>query len=317
MDERFHRLARLASNQYGLCSAAQLRECGYTRAAVQHLLARGLLERVTAGVFRLAGPALPWQGQIRAEQLSVGDRAVVSGRSAACLYGLEGFDHGRVVHLTVPAQCRPRPRPDVVFHRARDYDLVGRRWAQRVPVTSVPRLILDLCATEGNVAIPRRALHSARKRKLVTWGALDECLRGHARHGRPGIETFRWLLTRFSGKGSPESGFEDQLFERILAAGLPEPVIQYRTISGGRRRRIDLVYPAHRLLIECKGMRDHFTEEAFHGDPVRENELNIEGWTVLVFTWLEFDTAPGRVIDQIRRALKASDHLTNRSNAAS
>jgi very-short-patch-repair endonuclease len=317
MDGRFAELVRLAGNQYGLCTTAQLRQSGFTRSAVQHLLTSGPLERVRPGVFRLAGPPLPWQGRFRAAQLSVGDRALICARSAACLYGLDGFDAGRVIHLTVPWECRPRPRPDVIFHRACDFELAGRRWAQRVPVTSVPRLILDLCATEGNVAIPRRALHSARKKKLVSWGALDECLRRHAQRGRPGIEAFRWLLERHSGKGSPESGFEDLLFEALLAAGLPEPTIQYRTVSGGRRCRIDLVYETYRLLIECKGMRDHFTEEAFHGDPVRENELGIDGWTVLVFTWLEFSSAPGRVIDQIRRALQAKGHVTKSSRAAS
>ena len=40
-------------------------------------------------------------------------------------------------------------------------------------------------------------------------------------------------------------------------------------------------------------------------------------WTVLVFTWFEFSTAPGRVIEQIRRALQAKGHETNSSRAAS
>jgi very-short-patch-repair endonuclease len=194
----------------------------------------------------------------------------------------------------------------VVIHRASDYDQAGPCFRQRIPVTGVARLILDLCASERNLAVPRRALHSARKKNLVTWGALAHCLQTHARSGRSGIDTFRWLLDRFSGKGSPESGFEEALFDLIIAAGLPEPILQYRAVGRNGRYRIDLVWEAERVLIECKGRKDHLTDEAFENDPVRENALNLQGWTVLVFTWLRFITDPEGILAEVRRALAQS-----------
>jgi very-short-patch-repair endonuclease len=306
MDERFRELARLATKKYGLCTSAELVAVGFSRREVARLIRIGQFERVASGVIRIAGTPMPWQARILAEQLSVGDDALASHRSAACLYGLRDFDPGRVIHLTTPAHRRPRKRDNVIFHRSSDYDLAGVRRAQGVRVTGVPRLILDLCATERNLAIPRRALHSARKKHLVTWGALGDALEGHARKGRDGIETFRWLLERFSGKGSPESGFEDILFDHIVGAGLPEPILQYRTVAGGRRFRLDLVYETERVLIECKGRKDHLTDEAFENDPVRENALNLQGWTVLVFTWLRFITDPEGILAEIGQALAQS-----------
>jgi hypothetical protein len=182
-----------------------------------------------------------------AAQLAVGTDAVVSHRSAAALYGLEGFDQQRVVHLSIPAGRSPRKPTNVRLHRCFDYDLIAPGVRQGIPLTDPPRLILDLYASEPNPEVARRGLFSARKKKLTSWTALDECLRQHARHGRRGITKLRPDLELYSRIGCPETSFEDAISRMLMEAGLPEPELQHRVNTPGGRYRIDVAFPEFRV----------------------------------------------------------------------
>jgi very-short-patch-repair endonuclease len=50
-------------------------------------------------------------------------------------------------------------------------------------------------------------------------------------------------------------------------------------------RRRDVIWPAHRLVVEVDSRGFHDTTEAFERDRIRDNELTLAGWTVLRFTY--------------------------------
>jgi very-short-patch-repair endonuclease len=299
----FFLLAKLAEAQYGLVTLKQLDQLGVSRPMLARMLRTGRLVRVAPRVFLVHGAPFTWQRRVLAECLSVGPDAVVSHRSAAALYRLEGFDQLKVVHLSVPLHRQPRRRPDVRVHRSPDYDLIRRTVRQRIPVTDPARLLLDLYAAEPNRHVARRGLFSARKKNLVSWTELFECLEAHARPGRRGIRSCRADVELFSRIGCPETNFEDRIRELLAGAGLPEPHLQHWVTAGGRRYRLDLAYPDVRVGIEGRSKQEHFTDEAFESDPVRDANLATEGWLIIHVTWAQLHHDPDAVVRRLSRAL--------------
>ena len=307
------RLGSVAVGQHALITADQLTELEITRNQRAHLLATGYILKVAPHVYLLNGAPFTWQARIAAAWLAIGFRAVVSHRSAAALYALDGFDQQKVVHLSLPGELSPQRRKDVQFHRCRDFELIRPAWRQNILVTDPARLILDLYTSERNPEVARRGLFSARKKKLVTWAALEECLEQHARKGRRRMVGLRADLDLYRRTGCPETSFEDAIRQLLVDAGLPEPELQHWVVTPGGRFRIDVAYPEFRVGIEGKSKKDHFTDEAFESDPVRDSELGIAKWTVIHVTWAQLHDDPAGVIRRVRRALLSRGALLTAS----
>jgi very-short-patch-repair endonuclease len=260
------RMAAVAAGQHAHISLAQLTDLKVTRHQREHLLATGQIVRVAKDVYRLNGAPATWQSRIAGTQLAVGEDAIVSHRSAAALYGLDGFDQQRIVYVSVPIDRTPRKQKDVRVHRCADYKLIAAERRQNIPVTDPARLVLDLYASEANPEVARRGLFSVRKKKLATWTALDDCLKRHARQGRRGVTLLRADLERY---------------------------------------RIDVAYPGFRVGIEGKSRAEHLTDEAFETDPVRDADLAVAGWLIIHVTWAHLHNDPPGVVRRIRRALES------------
>ena len=91
-----HRLSELTQDQWGLVTRRQLGDAGFASSTVERLTAPGgVLERVSWGVYQLAGAPVPEHQELRAAwlQLTPGphawertpDQGVVSHRSAAVM----------------------------------------------------------------------------------------------------------------------------------------------------------------------------------------------------------------------------------------
>jgi very-short-patch-repair endonuclease len=303
------RLAEIASPQHALITLEQLGELKVTRHQRERLLATGEVIRVAHEVYRIGGAPFPWQARIAAMRLALGADAIVSHRSAAALYGLDGFDQQRVVHLSIPAARSPRKPPDVRLHRCFDYDLIQPEVRQSIPVTDPARLVLDLYAGERNPEVARRGLFSARKKKLVTWTALEGCLEQHARQGRRGITRLRADVELYRRIGCPETTFEDAIRQLLMDAGLPEPQLQHWVDTPGGRYRIDVAYPEFHVGIEGKSKAHHLTDDAFESDSVRDAELTIAGWIIIHVTWAQLHHDPAGVVRRVRRALQSRGAL--------
>ena len=303
MEESYRRFVAMAVGQHALVTNSQLDDLGIDRHERQRLLASGRLIRPAPRVLQINGTPLTWQGRTLAEALSAGDDAIVSHRSAATVYDLDGFDPLRIVHLTLPRGRRPARRRDVRPHLSLDYDLIRPASRQAIPVTDVARLLLDLYGWEPNREVARRGLFSARKKKLVTWTELAECLDAHARRGRRGIAAFREDLELYSRIGCPETTFEDAIRKLLMDAGLPEPELQYWVTANGHRYRIDVAYPEFKVGVEGKSKAHHLTDETFESDSVRDADLAIAGWIIIHVTSAQRRADPVGVVRRIERAL--------------
>jgi very-short-patch-repair endonuclease len=296
-------MAAIAARQHGHITLHQLDELKVTRHQRAHLVVTGHIVRVARDVYQLNGVPTTWQSRIAAAQLAV------SHRSAAALYGLDGFDQQRIVHLSIPSCRSPRKASNVRLHRCADYELIVAERRQNITVTDPARLVLDLYASEANPEVARRGLFSVRKKKLASWTALDECLQRHARQGRRGISLLRTDLELYRRIGCPETSFEDAIARILMDAGLPEPELQHWVMTPGGRYRIDVAYPDIRVGIEGKSRAEHLTDEAFETDPVRDAHLAIAGWIIIHVTWAQLQNDPSGVVRRIGRALKSRGFL--------
>jgi very-short-patch-repair endonuclease len=246
------------------------------------LLAAGVLRQVVHGVFVDArAPDTPptWLDALR---LAVPSGAVVAGRSAAWVHGVDvratgppGAPH--VVECVAPAsarlarrrgiRCRAGPLDD-------DVDEVGG-----VRCTSPLRTAADLLSSlPRHVALA--AVDAMAHQGLFTGYEL------RARLGRcgsgPGLRRARRLASQVDER--TESFGESWTRLRIADARFPRPVAQVPLWRDGRVEfRIDLGYPALRIGVEYDGMQHHTSAVDRRDDEARRTRIRLEyGWTLLV-----------------------------------
>jgi predicted transcriptional regulator of viral defense system len=114
---RRRELVELASERGGLFTAAAARELGLMSSALAYHARTGTIERVSHGVYRLAGFPVPPHERLVAAAAALGKDAVVSHESALSLYEVSDVAPSRL-HFTVPRSRRyvTTPAPDVQLH---------------------------------------------------------------------------------------------------------------------------------------------------------------------------------------------------------
>ena len=146
-------LARLASRSHGVVTRTQLLAAGITPAEIRQRLRTGALLRERSGVYRVGHRARSVEATYLAAVWACGDRAVLSGRAAAYLWGiLKGG--APPPEVTTPYQRRVQ---GVTTHRARRLDATTHKG---IPITTVPRTLADL-APHLSLDALARACHEA------------------------------------------------------------------------------------------------------------------------------------------------------------
>jgi hypothetical protein len=147
-------LAEMATDQWGLVTAAQARRVGITAQNMSQMAKAGDLVRLTHGIYRLAGNPIDRHEDLRAAWLALdpsrtaADRIIeqdvdmASHRSAALVLEL-GDLAADVMEFTVPRRRQTR-RTDVRLHRGATHG----DWvlADGLPVATPLRIIADLAA---------------------------------------------------------------------------------------------------------------------------------------------------------------------------
>jgi len=163
-------LYEIAKRQAGYFSTAQAQRAGFSKALLSHHVKSGRFLRLRRGVYRLAHfPEMP-HADLYIAWLSAGEKAVVSHESALLLYGLTDLLPAEI-HLTVP-RTASRRLPGVRFHTARlSPEEVAVR--QGLPVTTVPRTLVDVLRSGVAEEWVRQAVQQALARGLVSAAALQ------------------------------------------------------------------------------------------------------------------------------------------------
>jgi hypothetical protein len=262
-------VTRLAKAQFNRVSRGQLAGLGMSAAAIAHALAACRLVRVEQGVFALP-PVLDhddWGRWMGATLTAPG--TVLSHESAAAAWGFSR--QGRLVTVTRRGSGGPRRHGGVLVFRSST--LQGEDTTLRaIPITTVPRTLLDLAARSSTRALAR-AVREAVRLKLTTVQAIADCLGRHPR--RRGSRRLLAVLARYSGLPieRARSGAEVRALEVLRAGGYALPHLNAR-IAG---EEADLSWAAVRVLIEVDGGPFHLDAGE---DARKRTRWEDAGWTV-------------------------------------
>lgn len=164
-------MLELGAENDGLVTTHAAAEAGISRRTLVGMVQRGRLERISRGVYRLAhshrDPLSAYREAILWAQSHRGPRVALSHETALAVLGLTDANPP-TIQLTIPPRARLRRRAParIVIHRAvlESGDVIEH---EGLPVTSVPRTVLDL-ARSGGLRFANEAIAQARRGGFIT-----------------------------------------------------------------------------------------------------------------------------------------------------
>jgi very-short-patch-repair endonuclease len=270
------KLARIAAEQRGLATRAQLLAAGLSRSAIRRRLAKGSLLPEHRGVYWVGHRDSSWE----------------AGYLAAYLFRL----------------VKGEPPPPEVFTRGKRR-IRGIRTSRRqvdardaavfdgFPVTTVPRTLVDLAAVFGEEALAR-ACHEAGVRYRTPPRQVEAVLQRWP--NAPGATKLRRIL-----RGETRvtlSKLEKRFLELLREASLPLP--QTNRVAG--EHRVDCRWPERRLTIELDSYRFHNSRYSWELDRRRERAARARGDQFGRFTWGDVFEAPGAMLRELGVLLQAA-----------
>jgi predicted transcriptional regulator of viral defense system len=287
------RLAELAGRQWGVVSLAQLQALGIGRSGVTRRVQGGRLRRVHRGVYAIGGAVLPREGRWLAAVMACGNNAVLSHVSAAVHWNLLQYDAPRP-EVTAPASRRGAP--GIRLHRSHSLDAQDTTNHEGIPITTVPRTLLDLAASvpEGHL---ERALAQAEKLQVYDHRAVQDVIaRSNGQRG-----TRRLAQAIKSDPAWTRSELEIRMRRFVRKYGLPHALFNDIVDAPDHPQlEVDVYFPAHGLVVETDGWETHRTRQAFEDDRAKDAALTAAGYTVMRFTWRQLRDDPQTVADRIR-----------------
>lgn len=290
-------LVELAERQYGVVSVRQLETIlGYSPSAVKREVAAGRLLRLHRGVYAVGHRLIPAHGRCLAAVLACGPNALLSHRSAAWLWGIARYGPAPL-HVTSPIPRKPRL--PIKLHHSRILTADDRAFEAGVPVTALPRTLLD-CAAELRLSDVRRMLERSEELKLFDLGPIEDLLQRSGRHR--GRRRLRLAIALYQPVPFTRSGFERLFFEAVLAAGLPRPATNF--VEAGFE--LDVYWPERRFAVELDTYATHGTNAAFERDHLRDENLKLAGIELTRVTDVRFHREPKAVLERVATLLQAA-----------
>jgi very-short-patch-repair endonuclease len=189
-------------------------------------------------------------------------------------------------------------RPGIRLHRVARLPDDETAAVEGVPVTSVPRTLVDLACRLGRRDL-EQAVARAERERLVK---LDDvrAIADRYPHGR-GVPGLRAILDHTSEPAFTESEMEELFLalRREVASEIPEP----RVNASAGPFRLDFYWPEFRLAVETDGYRYHAVRPRFEGDRQRTARLAAMGIQVIPVTWRQLTEERVATAVRIAKAL--------------
>lgn len=271
-------LPRLAEEQWGVLTAAQVNAAGVTARRVDGMVSSGRWTRLHRGIYLAQPGRREWHTRAVAALFAAGPGAALTHASAAYLLGLSqpaaavelAIPHGRRIHRIEGARIR----------RIVDLDarVDERAWPWR---TTIQHTVIDLAATvplDEAVAVAARAV----QRQLTSPRALRATLLDRPRH-RWRRELAEALAVVIDGA---ESTMEVRFMRDVVRAhGLPSPALQ-RAPNPTRPWRSDAAFEDQEVLAELDGRLGH-EGPGRTNDARRDRKTAGRGWVTIRAGWID------------------------------
>jgi very-short-patch-repair endonuclease len=284
-------IRRLASKAHGVVTRAELLNAGITPEQIRQRMDKGLLLSVHRGVYRVGHHAPSVEARYIAAVKACGDGALLAGHAAAHLWRLIKGSPPQPEVLT-PSDRRVN---GVRIHRARRSELPRPAMKQGIPLTTVPRTLVDLASSLPEPALAR-ACHEAGVLYKTTPKQVDVVLRQLP--NAPG----RKKLERVLHGEVPValSRLESRFLQLLREARLPLPVTN--KVAGGHR--VDCRWPEQRLTVELDSYRYHNSHYAWEKDRLREREARRRGDEFRRYTAKDVFEDPDDLLRDLRELLR-------------
>jgi very-short-patch-repair endonuclease len=277
-------IARIAANQHGVITTAQLLGVGLLHSGIADRKSAGRLHPIHRGVYAVGHARLSDRGRWMAAVLACGQGAVLSHTSAGELWGFHrrprwlravgSGDEVPDVHVTVPTTNGLSKRDRIVLHRSST--LIARHCTLHdgIPVTTPVRTLADL-------------------RPLLTPAQFAAALRE--------AEFLRLPMDDEPDSDRARTDLEQAMRALCRRHRLPRPEVNVKI----ERFEVDFLWRDQRLIVEVDGWESHRTRSAFEEDRARDARLAVLGYEVVRFTWRQVTEDARAVAQTIRTLLRA------------
>ena len=278
--------------QYGVVSVGQMVRLGLSKDQVFREASIGRLHLAQHGVYAVGHRALPRRGECLAAVLSCGHGTLLSHCSAAWLWGLTTYWPPIVeVTATSPRETRATIR----VHSARAHSPDDQDAFESIPVTAIPRTLLDFAAVSPSFLTS--ALDRAQRRGLLDLIAIDRFLARS--RGFRGVARLRDALETYRTPAFTRSALERRFLALTRRAKLPQPSMNF-FVAG---YELDAYWPAERFAVELDTYDYHGDPRAFEVDRLRQEDLKLAGIEMIRVTGTRMDREPEAVATRIRLLL--------------
>ena len=172
-----------------------------------------------------------------------------------------------------------------------------------IPVTTVPRTILDLAATEPTDTV-ENILRESEYLQLSDRLSLPDLLQRYP--GKRGTRKVHLALKRImeEPEGRKRSRLEERFSPFLRQHNLSLPRYNDWIVLGANRYQVDCHWPEIRQIVELDGWQGHSTRTAFREDRARDRRLTAAGYSVAHITWSQLDDEPEEIASDLRSVLK-------------
>jgi predicted transcriptional regulator of viral defense system len=297
------RIGRLAERQHGVVARRQLEALGVGRGSLEKRLQAGRLLRLHRGVYAVGHRVISQEGRWMAAVLFAGPDAVLSHRSAAALWGIRGTPSG-AIEVTTPRKTRSRGSLRRHFAALPADEVTTERG---IPVTTVPRTILDLAA-DSSVDLVEHALRESEYLRLHDRLSLPDLLDRYPR--RCGSRAIRECLWRRRNlpTGRVRSWLELEFLPFLRRNGLPRPRLNVWLQVAGKSMQVDCLWPGG-VVVELDGFAGHGTRVAFREDRARDRKLRVAGYGVTRIAPEQLEEEPDEIAADLRAMLGERSRL--------
>ena len=269
----------------------QLRGLGLSKSAIGRWQHDGRLHELYRGVYAVGHLAMTAKSPLVAALFHAGQGSALSHGTGLHWWELLPAPPAEI-HVAVP--YRRRPTEGIVFHERRSLDRV---FHHRLPVTPVPRTLLDFAAT-ASINEVRKALAQADFKQLLQL----ESLKSVMGRGRPGSATLRAALdTHLPELAKTLSPLEDEFLFLCERDGIPLP-LPNQWIGA---KQVDALWPEHRVVVELDSKSAHGSDARRLMDHRRDLELRALGYVVRRYSWHQVFVTPDAVASDLLALLAA------------
>jgi hypothetical protein len=290
-------VARLAARQNGVVAAAQLLAVGLTRRQIVVLGQNGHLHRLHQGVYAVGHRKLTRDGWLTAALLTVGIGSFLSHLTAAALHGLRTLNL-RQIHVT---SIGPgvRTRSGLTIHRTTRPPTHGElTTVNGLRVSTVPRLLVELAATETQQQLTRLITVAVRKRAF-SHDSLERALREHEK--RPGTATLKAAYAAYRPRPNRKSDLElafDELLEQHPEISEPLRNVEHDIWE------LDYYWPEYNVVLELDGRPYHVAVQDIERDRLKDAKLLAQGIRPLRVTDQRFEHDADGAISDLKQLLQ-------------